>query len=221
MSKPEKNINSPEKSQLKSLIAKGKEQGFLTYAEVNDHLPNEIIEPEQIEDIVNMINDMGITVYESPPENDNQITDATNVLDEDAAAEAAAALANIDVIERGQMLENVREVGPYLQERLRELIDIPMVGDVRGVGVMGCLECVVSKESRQPLELDYDVGNRIDSHCQVLGLLLRPLINMCVVSPPIVISREQIDQMVGILRVGIERTMVDLEREGIAQFNYG
>ena len=96
MSKPEKNINSPEKSQLKSLIAKGKEQGFLTYAEVNDHLPNEIIEPEQIEDIVNMINDMGITVYESPPDTDNQITDATNVLDEDAAAEAAAALANME-----------------------------------------------------------------------------------------------------------------------------
>ena len=55
MSKPEKNINSPEKSQLKSLIAKGKEQGFHTYAEVNDHLPNEIIEPEQIEDIVNQL----------------------------------------------------------------------------------------------------------------------------------------------------------------------
>ena len=94
--KNEKNIKSTEKSQLKSLIAKGKEQGFLTYAEVNDHLPNEIIEPEQIEDIVNMINDMGITVYESPPDTDNQITDTTNVLDEDAAAEAAAALANME-----------------------------------------------------------------------------------------------------------------------------
>ena len=96
MSQPEKNTKTTEKSQLKSLIAKGKEQGFLTYAEVNDHLPNEIIEPEQIEDIVNMINDMGITVYESPPETDNQITDTTNVLDEDAAAEAAAALANME-----------------------------------------------------------------------------------------------------------------------------
>jgi len=96
MNQPEKNIKNTEKSQLKSLIAKGKEQGFLTYAEVNDHLPNEIIEPEQIEDIVNMINDMGITVYESPPDTDNQITDATNVLDEDAAAEAAAALANME-----------------------------------------------------------------------------------------------------------------------------
>ena len=96
MNEPEKNTKNDEKSQLKTLIAKGKEQGFLTYAEVNDHLPNEIIEPEQIEDIVNMINDMGITVYESPPSTDNRITDAANVLDEDAAAEAAAALANME-----------------------------------------------------------------------------------------------------------------------------
>ena len=96
MNEPEKNIKNDEKSQLKTLIAKGKEQGFLTYAEVNDHLPNEIIEPEQIEDIVNMINDMGITVYESPPSTDNRITDAANVLDEDAAAEAAAALASME-----------------------------------------------------------------------------------------------------------------------------
>ena len=55
-------------SQLKVLIAKGKEQGYLTYGEVNDHLPSEIVDPEQIEDIVNMINDMGITVYEKAPD---------------------------------------------------------------------------------------------------------------------------------------------------------
>ena len=51
-------------SKLKQLIARGKEQGYLTYGEVNDHLPNDIVDPEHIEDIVNMINDMGITVYE-------------------------------------------------------------------------------------------------------------------------------------------------------------
>ena len=55
-------------SQLKLLIARGKEQGYLTYAEVNDHLPSEIVDPEQIEDIVNMINDMGIPVYEKAPD---------------------------------------------------------------------------------------------------------------------------------------------------------
>ena len=59
-----------QQSQLKLLIARGKEQGYLTYAEVNDHLPNDIVDPEQIEDIVNMINDMGITVYEKVPDAD-------------------------------------------------------------------------------------------------------------------------------------------------------
>ena len=54
--------------QLKALIARGKEQGYLTYAEVNDHLPNDIVDPEQIEDIVNMINDMGIAVHEKAPD---------------------------------------------------------------------------------------------------------------------------------------------------------
>ena len=96
MEPAEKLFKADEKSQLKVLIAKGKEQGFLTYGEVNDHLPDGIVEPEQIEDIVNMINDMGIKVYESPPDLDGQITDNTDVPDEDAAAEAAAALANLE-----------------------------------------------------------------------------------------------------------------------------
>lgn len=88
--------NDNDKSLLKKLITKGREQGFLTYHEVNDHLPDDIIEPEQIEDIINMINDMGITVHESPPDLDSQITDNTDVPDDDAAAEAAAALANLE-----------------------------------------------------------------------------------------------------------------------------
>lgn len=84
---------SQQQSQLKSLIAKGKEQGYLTYAEVNDHLPDEIVDPEQIEDIVAMINDMGIVVYEAAPDADT-ILETTTEVDEDAAEEAAAALAS-------------------------------------------------------------------------------------------------------------------------------
>ena len=94
----EKAFKEDEKSLLKVLIAKGKEQGFLTYGEVNDHLPDGIVEPEQIEDIVNMINDMGIKVYETPPDLDGQITDNTDVPDEDAAAEAAAPTAHGSVV---------------------------------------------------------------------------------------------------------------------------
>ncbi len=95
-----------QQSQLKVLIAKGKEQGYLTYGEVNDHLPNDIVDPEQIEDIVAMINDMGITVYETAPDNDT-ILEANTAVDEDAAEEAAAALASVDS-EFGRTTDPVR-----------------------------------------------------------------------------------------------------------------
>ncbi|MDZ7804850.1 RNA polymerase sigma factor RpoD [Thiohalophilus sp.] len=97
---------SQQQSQLKSLIAKGKEQGFLTYAEVNDHLPDDIVDPEQIEDIVAMINDMGIVVYEAAPDGDT-ILETTTEVDEDAAEEAAAALASVDS-EFGRTTDPVR-----------------------------------------------------------------------------------------------------------------
>ncbi len=97
-----------QQSQLKQLIAKGKEQGFLTYAEVNDHLPEGIVEPEQIEDIVRMINDMGITVHETAPDlEDSNLSDNAVSTDEDAAEEAAAALASVDS-EFGRTTDPVR-----------------------------------------------------------------------------------------------------------------
>ena len=97
-----------QQSQLKLLIARGKEQGYLTYAEVNDHLPNDIVDPEQIEDIVNMINDMGITVYEKVPDADAiLLSDVPVTSDEEAAEEAAAALATVDS-EFGRTTDPVR-----------------------------------------------------------------------------------------------------------------
>ncbi len=94
-------------SQLKQLIAKGKEQGFLTYTEVNDHLPDGIIEPEQIEDIVRMINDMGITVHETAPAEIDSLSNDSAVADDEAAEAAAAALASVDS-EFGRTTDPVR-----------------------------------------------------------------------------------------------------------------
>jgi len=89
--------NSQSKSQLKILVTKGKEQGYLTFAEVNDHLPADITDSEQIEDIIRMINDMGITVHDTAPDADELImADDATVEDEDAAEAAAAALANVE-----------------------------------------------------------------------------------------------------------------------------
>ncbi len=94
-------------SRLKELIAKGKEQGYLTYGEVNDHLPDDISDPEQIEDIIRMINDMGITVYETAPDADDLLSTEENTADELAAEEAAAALAAVET-EAGRTTDPVR-----------------------------------------------------------------------------------------------------------------
>ncbi|MBF9001452.1 MULTISPECIES: RNA polymerase sigma factor RpoD [Vibrio] len=84
-------------SQLKLLVVKGKEQGYLTYAEVNDHLPAEIVDSEQVEDIIQMINDMGIKVVETAPDADDlALNDDNNITDEDAAEAAAAALSSVE-----------------------------------------------------------------------------------------------------------------------------
>ena len=102
--------STPEdrQSQLKLLIARGKEQSFLTYAEVNDHLPSEIVDPEQIEDIVQMINDMGIPVYEKAPDAESLLMREPVVADEEAAEEAAAALATTVDAEFGRTTDPVR-----------------------------------------------------------------------------------------------------------------
>jgi RNA polymerase primary sigma factor len=101
-------IIAPQSS-LKALIAKGKEQSYLTYAEVNDHLPESISDPDQVEDIIQMINDMGIKVFEAAPDTDALLLNEENDTgaDEVAAAEAAAALAAVEN-EAGRTTDPVR-----------------------------------------------------------------------------------------------------------------
>ncbi|MYE99253.1 MAG: RNA polymerase sigma factor RpoD, partial [Gammaproteobacteria bacterium] len=99
------------KSNLKALIAKGREQSYLTYAEVNDHLPEQISDPDQVEDIIQMINDMGIKVYETAPDADSLILndDSDSSTDDVTAAEAAAALAAVaNEVEAGRTTDPVR-----------------------------------------------------------------------------------------------------------------
>ena len=106
-------MDKNQQSNLKELIAKGKEQGFLTYAQVNDHLPEGIVDPEQVEEIIAMINDMGITVCEIAPETDSLIlSDSSTSTDEDAADEAAAVLASVD----GEFGRTTDPVRMYMRE---------------------------------------------------------------------------------------------------------
>jgi RNA polymerase primary sigma factor len=113
MEPTEETEQTDQQSQLKQLIAKGKEQGFLTYHEINDHLPDTIVEPEQIEDIISMINDMGIAVHETPPDMENILmSEAPVTPDEEAAEEAAAAFAAVD----GEFGRTTDPVRMYMRE---------------------------------------------------------------------------------------------------------
>lgn len=112
----------------------------------------------------------------------------------------AAALKNIEIIEKENLLDHCREVAPYFQQKLLELLELDIVKDVRGMGLMACVECeqAVAKNGEGVAEI-------IDRECQALGLIVRPIYNMCVMSPPLTITRSEIDHLVEMLRDGIQR----------------
>lgn len=129
---------------------------------------------------------------------------------------AAAALKNLEIIENEELLDHVRQVTPLFQNRLKELRKLPLVGDTRGAGLIGCVEGrIVDPDNPNALKIDLEMGVRIDRHCQELGLIVRPLLNMCVFSPPLIINSEQIEEMFNILEQGILKATDDLRREGL------
>jgi len=128
---------------------------------------------------------------------------------------AAAGIKNLEIMKREKLFEQAQQTGPYLQQQLQALRDIPIVTDVRGLGLMGVVECEL-QQGGDDLDMDVELGSRIDKHCQALGLIVRPLINMCVLSPPLTISKPQIDEMVAILRQGILLAMEDIANEKTA-----
>ena len=128
----------------------------------------------------------------------------------------AAALASWDILEKENLLQNVLEVGPYFQEQLRTLAENPLVGNVRGTGLMAAVEMTIQgRDEEDLLEKDYAIGEMVDSHCQRLGLLVRPFINICIISPPLIITRAQVDELVTALREGLRLTLEDLREQGI------
>nr|WP_235776102.1 aminotransferase [Ruegeria alba] len=121
---------------------------------------------------------------------------------------AAAGLTSMEIIEREGILEHVRQVAPVFQERLHDLRRIGIVTDTRGMGLMGCVQCSLDGNKTSLLEGDYEIGARIDAECQKRGLLVRPIINMCVMSPPLIISEDQIHQMFDVLGDGIRASVI-------------
>jgi len=112
----------------------------------------------------------------------------------------AAALKNIEIIEREGLLEHVREIGPYFQEQLATLGSLPMVGDVRGSHLMACVEFVQDQATRTHYPEHLDVGKLVATACEPRGLIVRPMVHLNVMSPPLVIDRDDVDRIVSTLR---------------------
>ena len=117
-------------------------------------------------------------------------------------AAAAAANKNMDLIEDEKILDHVREVTPHFQYRLKTLgQNYEIIGDARGIGLLGCLEGNIGEglTKSETLNVDYKFGELIDAATEKRGLLVRPIINMCVFSPPLIITKREIDNMFDIL----------------------
>ncbi len=126
----------------------------------------------------------------------------------------AAALANIELMETMDLCGHVRKLGAYFEDGIRSLMDLPIVGDVRGHKFMMGIESVADKETKELLPFEADVGHRTSNHARELGLILRPLAHLNILSPCLILERDEIDRIVQILRTSLLRTQDDLVREG-------
>jgi len=129
----------------------------------------------------------------------------------------AAALQNIHIIERESLLENARDVGGYFAEQLNTLRDLAIVGDVRGLGMMMCVELVANKNTRTLFPKDIDIGSMVSREAAVRGLLVRPIFNLNVMSPPLTITRQDVDFIVTTLRSSIQASIKELAKMMLAR----
>ncbi len=126
----------------------------------------------------------------------------------------AVALKNIEIIEREGLLGHAAQVGTYFENRLKDLADLPLVGDTRGKKLMLCVENVADKVTKVPLPDGANESKRISDYCEEMGLMVRPIGHLNVMSPALTITEPQIDFVVETLEKAIRRVTDDLVREG-------
>ncbi|MEN1679588.1 MAG: aminotransferase [Planctomycetota bacterium] len=126
-----------------------------------------------------------------------------------------ASLKNLEIIEREGLLQKVREDGPYLREQLETLRDLPTVGDIRGHHFMVCVESVANKETKETFPDSLNIGKMISNRCEEMGLIVRPVVHLNVLSPPLTLTRDQIDFCVDVLRRAMLQVGDDLRKQGL------
>ena len=126
----------------------------------------------------------------------------------------AAALKNIEIMERENLLAQAAEVGDYFLEKLKSLESLPLIGQVRGRRLMVCVESVASKVTKEPLPEAANEAKRIADAAEAMGLMVRPMGHLNVMSPPLVMTKEDADFVVDTLRKAIVQVTDELRREG-------
>jgi putrescine aminotransferase len=127
----------------------------------------------------------------------------------------AVAIANIRLIQREGLVERVRtDVGPYLAERYAELAQHPLVGEAQTCGLMAALQLVRDKASGEMFPPEKEVGMVCRGHCFGNGLIMRAVGDRMIIAPPLVITRAQIDELVGLIRKCLDLTLADLKERG-------
>ena len=126
----------------------------------------------------------------------------------------AAALKNIEIIERENILEHAAKVGTYFGKRLNEIKDLKLVGDVRGIGLMRCIENVLDKSTKEMFPESVDISKRVSNAAERMGVLIRPIGRLNVMSPPLVITEQEIDRAVDRLGKALEEVCSELVSEG-------
>jgi putrescine aminotransferase len=129
----------------------------------------------------------------------------------------AAALANLDIIEREGLIGRVRRLAPYFARKLAALARHPIVGEVRAIGLMGAVELVRDRSTKEPLAADLEVAQRIRSHALSHGVIVRASLETVVVCPPLIIERADIDRLIGALDAAIGHVSADLVARGVVQ----
>jgi adenosylmethionine-8-amino-7-oxononanoate aminotransferase len=125
-----------------------------------------------------------------------------------------AALKNIEIMERENLFENVKTVGPYFEAKLQTLKDLPIVGDVRGRLFMMCVVNVMDKKTKEFFPYEVNIGKRISNTCEAMGVIVRPYVDLNIMSPPLTMTRDDVDFVVPRLREAIEVTIEELRDEG-------
>ncbi len=126
----------------------------------------------------------------------------------------AAALKNIEIIERENLLEHASRVGAYFGQKLGELKEMKLVGDVRGMGLMYCLENVLDRSTKATFPEEVSISKRISDSAESFGVLVRPVGHLNIMSPPLIITESQIDRAVDCLKEALRRVCKELQQEG-------